>query len=145
MLALAGIVASPEDALASGAAEQVWLAMVKAQGGDLAAGLPRSRSTQIVRASARGYVTRLDALGVGVCAWRLGAGRSRKEDPVSESAGIVCMAKPGDAVEEGQPVLELHIDDAARVPHALEALHGAIRIGPEPPPHQPLVIDVIRG
>ena len=69
-----------------------------------------------MRASATGYVTRLDALGVGVCAWRLGAGRSRKEDPVSESAGVVCMAKPGDAVEEGQPVLELHIDDPARVP-----------------------------
>jgi thymidine phosphorylase len=144
MLALAGIDASPGDALASGAAEEVWLAMVKAQGGDLAAGLPTARSTQIVRASATGYVTRLDALGVGVCAWRLGAGRSRKEDPVSESAGIVCMAKPGDAVEEGQPVLELHIDDPARVPHALEALHGAIRIGPEPPAHHLLVIDTIR-
>jgi thymidine phosphorylase len=55
------------------------------------------------------------------------------------------MAKPGDRVEEGQPVLELHIDDLARVPHALEALHGAIQIGPEPPPHQPLVIDTIRA
>jgi len=144
MLTLAGIDASPEDALTSGAAERVWQDMVRAQGGDLAAGLPTAQSTQIVPASASGYVTRLDALGVGVCAWRLGAGRSRKDDPVSASAGVLCLAKPGDAVEEGQPVLELHIDDASRVPHALEALHGAIEIRPEPPPHHPLVIDVIR-
>jgi thymidine phosphorylase len=119
--------------------------MVKAQGGDLAAGLARAKTTRIVPASATGYLTRLDAFAVGVCAWRLGAGRSRKEDPVSESAGVLCMAKPGDRVEEGQPVLELHIDDLARVPHALEALHGAIQIGPEPPPHRPLVIDTIRA
>jgi thymidine phosphorylase len=144
MLALAGIDASPEDALASGAAEQVWQQMVEAQGGDLAAGLTRCATTQIVPASATGYLTRLDALGVGVCAWRLGAGRSRKEDPVSESAGVLCLAKPGDAVEEGQPILELHIDDAVRVPNALEALDGAIEIGPEPPPLRPLVIDTIR-
>ena len=145
MLALADIDASPEDALASGAAERVWMDMVKAQGGDLGAGLPTPRTTQVVRASATGYVTRLDALGVGVCAWRLGAGRSRKEDPVSESAGVVCLAKPGDRVEEGQAVLELHIDDEGRVPHALEALDGAIEIGPEPPPPRKLVLDIIRA
>jgi thymidine phosphorylase len=145
MLALAGIDAAPADALASGAAERVWEAMVKAQGGDLAAGLARAETTRTVPASATGYLTRLDAFAVGVCAWRLGAGRSRKEDPVSESAGVLCMAKPGDRVEEGQPVLELHIDDVARIPHALEALHGAIQIGPEPPPHRPLVIDTIRA
>jgi thymidine phosphorylase len=145
MLALTGIDASPETALVSGAAHRVWQAMVRAQGGDLAAGLPAPKTTRIVPASASGYLTRLDALGVGVCAWRLGAGRSRKEDSVSESAGVVCRAKPGDAVEEGQPLLELHIDDAARVPHALEALHGAIQIRPEPPPHHPLVIEVIRA
>jgi len=145
MLALADIDASPEDALASGAAERVWMEMVKAQGGDLGAGLPAPLTTQVVRAAATGYVTRLDALGVGVCAWRLGAGRSRKEDPVSESAGVVCLAKPGDRVEEGQAVLELHIDDEGRVPHALGALDGAIEIGPEPPPPRQLVLDIIRA
>jgi thymidine phosphorylase len=145
MLALAGIDASPEEALASGAAERVWMELVRAQGGDLGAGLPTPLTTQVVRAPAAGYITRLDALGVGVCAWRLGAGRSRKEDPVSASAGVVCLAKPGDRVEEGQAVLELHIDDGGRVPHALEALDGAIDIGPEPPPPRQLVIEVIRG
>ncbi len=146
MLALARVEGpSPEEALRSGAAERVWQEMVAAQGGDLAAGLPMARRTQVVPAPASGFLTRLDALGVGVCAWRLGAGRSRKEDPVSESAGVLCLAKPGDAVEKGQPLLELHIDDEARVPGALEALEGAFDIGPEPRPREPLVIDVIRG
>jgi thymidine phosphorylase len=145
MVALAGVDAdSPDEALRSGAAEQVWQQMVAGQGGDLAAALPVAETKQVVPATAGGYVTRLDALGVGVCAWRLGAGRSRKEDPVSATAGVVCLAKEGDAVEAGQPVLELHIDDPARLPAALAALEGAIHIGPEPPPPRPLVIEVIR-
>jgi thymidine phosphorylase len=144
MVALAGAEGSPDSVLASGAAEPVWDAMVRGQGGDPAAALPEARERHVVAASATGYLTRLDAYGVGVCAWRLGAGRSRKEDPVSAVAGVRCLAKPGDAVTEGQPVLELHLDDPTRLPAALEALHGAIAIGPEPPPQAPLVLDVIR-
>ena len=69
-------------------------------------------------------LTRLDALAVGVAAWRLGAGRARKEDPVSAGAGVVMFAKPGDAVRAGEPLLELHADDPARFARALEALDG---------------------
>ena len=91
-----------------------------------------------------GYVTRLDALAVGVAAWRLGAGRARKEDPVSPIAGVVCVAKEGDAVEEGQPILDLHVDDPSKVTGALEALDGGIVIGDEPPERKSVVLDVIR-
>ena len=65
-------------------------------------------------APADGWVTRLDARAVGVAAWRLGAGRARKEDAVSHTAGVSCLAKPGDYVVAGEPVLELHADDPAR-------------------------------
>ena len=146
MLALAGLDSkTPSDALTTGDALTVWREMVRAQGGDPAAGLPVSRRTEVVRASASGYLSKLDALGVGNCAWRLGAGRSRKDEQVSDTAGVVCLAKPGDRVEQGQPVLELHLDDPTRLPHALEALHGAIEIRPEPPAHQPLILEVIRA
>jgi thymidine phosphorylase len=145
MVALAGLDADPAVVLDSGAAQPVWDALVRAQGGDPDAPLPEPTAIELVRAPSAGYVTRLDALSVGVAAWRLGAGRSRKEDPVSASAGIVCLAKEGDAVEEGQPVLELHVDEAHRVVSAREALAGAFDVGPEPPAARPLVIDVLRG
>jgi thymidine phosphorylase len=119
--------------------------MVRAQGGDPEAALPTTTTTHLVRAAGAGYVTRLDALGVGVAAWRLGAGRARKEDPVSPVAGVVCLAKEGDAVEAGQPVLELHVDEPARLDAALAALEGALEVGPEPPEPLPLVIDTIRS
>ncbi len=122
-----------------------WREMVVAQEGDPDATLPEASQHLAVRAERAGYVTRLDALAVGVAAWRLGAGRSRKEDPVSASAGVLCVAKEGDAVEEGQPILELHIDDPARVTSAVEALDGAIDIGPEPPERTSLVLDIIRA
>ena len=145
MLALVGLAdADPGAVLASGGAVPTWRAMVAAQGGDPDAALPASRQIHRVGADRAGFVTRLDAFGVGLAAWRLGAGRARKEHPVSASAGVVCVAKEGDAVAEGQPVLELHLDDPSRLDSALAALDGAIAIGAEPPEARPLIIDTIR-
>ncbi len=70
----------------------------------------------------------MDALAVGVAAWRLGAGRARKEDPVSFGAGVQMHAKPGDVVTAGSPLFTLHADDEARFARALEALTGAVDI-----------------
>jgi thymidine phosphorylase len=144
MLALAGLPGDPAAALADGTAAARFAAMVAAQGGDLAAGLPAAPVVATVDAPAGGSLRRLDARDVGVAAWRLGAGRSRKEDPVSPVAGVVCLAKPGDALEAGAPVLELHTDDPARLDRARQALAGAIEVGPEPPERRPFVIEVIR-
>jgi thymidine phosphorylase len=78
-----------------------------------------------------------------VAAWRLGAGRARKEDPVSASAGVICRVKPGEPVQAGQAVLELRADDEDRFGPALAALDGMIIIGPEPPPEAPLILERI--
>ena len=114
--------------------------MVQAQGGDPAARLPRATEIEIVAAPATGTLAKLDALALGVAAWRLGAGRSRKEDDVSPTAGVVWRATVGDHVDEGQPLLELHLDDPARLESAQAALDDAIEItdGPVTPP--PLVL-----
>ena len=102
MLELAGIDADPREAIASGRALETFKNMIKAQGGDPDAPLPRARHIrQALPAPGTGYITRLDALAVGVAAWRLGAGRARKEDDVSHTAGIRCLAKPGDHVARG--------------------------------------------
>jgi thymidine phosphorylase len=143
MLALAGLDADPAAALADGRALERYRAMIAAQGGDPAADLPSAEHTEFVRAGSSGWLRVLDARAVGVAAWRLGAGRARKEDPVSAAAGIICLAKPGDQVAAGEPVLELRSDDSARFDRALEALAGAIEITPEPPEPAPLVIDRI--
>ncbi|MDQ1428805.1 MAG: thymidine phosphorylase [Acidimicrobiaceae bacterium] len=126
-----------------GRALATWRAMVAAQSGDPDAALPQATASEVIRAPATGYVTRLDARAVGNAVWRLGAGRARKEHRVSATAGIWCRAKPGEWVEAGQPVLELAVDDATRVPSALDALAGAFTIGPEPPEDRPLILDRI--
>jgi thymidine phosphorylase len=140
MLRLAGISADPAAALADGRALKSYRAMIAAQGGDPDATLPAAQHTTIVTAETAGWITAMDARAVGVAAWRLGAGRARKEDPVSPAAGIICLAKPGERVEAGQPVLELRADDPARFERAQEALNGAISIGPQrPEPADPLL------
>jgi thymidine phosphorylase len=118
----------PTDALRDGRAMDVWRRMIAAQGGDPDAPLPRPRETHVVTAPATGTLTRLDAFAVGVAAWRLGAGRARKEDPVSAAAGVTWTAGVGEPVTAGQPLLELHTDDAGLIPRALEALEGAIGV-----------------
>ncbi|MFG2002542.1 thymidine phosphorylase [Spirillospora sp. NPDC048911] len=130
MLAAAGLDGGrdPADALRDGSAMDVWRRMISAQGGDPDAALPVAAETHEITASASGVLTRLDAYGVGVAAWRLGAGRARKEDPVSFGAGIICHAKPGDKVTAGQPLLTLHADDVTRFERALESLEGAFEI-----------------
>jgi thymidine phosphorylase len=127
MLDLAGLSdIDPVDVLADGRAMDAWRRMVAAQGGDPDAALPVAHETEVVRADVAGVVTRMDALSVGVAAWRLGAGRARKEDPVSAGAGITLHAKPGDVVAAGAPLMTLHTDEPARFPFAHEALTGAV-------------------
>ncbi|MGF0116130.1 thymidine phosphorylase [Promicromonospora sp. Marseille-Q5078] len=112
-------------ALADGRAKEVWRRMIAAQGGDPDAELPRARERQDVVADRSGVVTRLDAYAVGIAAWRLGAGRSRREDPVQAGAGVEIHARPGERVEAGQPVLTLHTDTPERFDRARAALDGA--------------------
>jgi thymidine phosphorylase len=132
----------PAEALRDGSAMDAWRLMITAQGGDPDAALPAPNESHDVMAPASGGLSRLDAYGVGVAAWRLGAGRARKEDPVSYAAGITLHAKPGDTVREGRPLLTLHADSADRFERALEALEGAYEVGGEPE-RLPLIIDRI--
>ncbi|MGW4394588.1 thymidine phosphorylase [Amycolatopsis nivea] len=144
MLALAGISVDPAEVLASGEAYEVWARMISAQGGDPSAALPRPSTVHVVPAPASGVLTSLDAYAVGVAAWRLGAGRARKEDPVQAAAGILCHAKPGDQVVEGEPLLELHTDTPDAIPAALAALEGGFAVGAEAPAARGIVLETVR-
>jgi len=119
----------PASVLASGKAMDAWKAMIRAQDGDPDAALPTARHSHEVVAPASGVLTRLDAMAVGLAAWRLGAGRARKEDPVQAGAGVVWHARPGDEVVEGAPLFTLLTDDESRFDRALASLDGGVEIG----------------
>ncbi|WP_329356080.1 thymidine phosphorylase [Streptomyces anulatus] len=141
MLDAAGLKdADPEKALADGSAMDVWRRMISAQGGDPDATLPVAREQHIVTARSSGVLTRLDAYDVGVAAWRLGAGRARKEDPVQAGAGVELHAKPGDTVTEGQPLMTLHTDTPEKFDYALKALPEAYDIAPAGTSFAPLPV-----
>ena len=136
----------PAEALASGKAMDTWRAMIEAQDGDPSADLPVAMETHDVPAPATGVLTRLDAMAVGLAAWRLGAGRARKEDPVQAGAGVVWHARPGDEVREGAPLLTLHTDEPHRFERALASLEDGYDVAPDRSSYQaqPLVIDRVR-
>jgi thymidine phosphorylase len=143
MLQAAGVHdVDPADRLADGSAMDVWRAMIAAQGGDPDAKLPTARETHVVTARESGVLIELDAMAVGLAAWRLGAGRARKDDRVQAGAGVELHAKPGETVTAGQAMLTLHTDEPERFERALAALEGRVVVSPgrrhEP---VPLLID----
>jgi thymidine phosphorylase len=146
MLALAGLSeVDPAGVLASGAGYETWCRMISAQGGDPEAELPTAGTVHVVEAPADGVLTGLDAYPVGVAAWRLGAGRARKEDAVDHAAGVLCLVGVGEPVAKGQPLFELRTNRADTVAGALDALDGGWVVGDEPPEAADLVLDVLRS
>ena len=136
----------PAETLTDGTAMDVWRAMVRAQDGDPDAALPTARESHVVTAPATGVLTRLDAMAVGMAAWRLGAGRARKEDPVQAGAGVVWHARPGDPVAAGEPLFTLLTDEPIRFERALASLEGGYDVGSaDEVAAQPLIIDRIGG
>ncbi|MEV4631267.1 thymidine phosphorylase [Micromonospora sp. NPDC049523] len=144
MLDAAGLTdVDPEPALRDGRAMDSWRAMIRAQGGDPDAPLPVANETELVRADQDGYVSTVDAYTVGVAAWQLGAGRARKEDPVSAGAGVLLHKRPGDRVRAGDVLYELRADTASRIPAALATAAAAVTVTDAAPVRPPLVIERI--
>jgi thymidine phosphorylase len=144
MLTAAGLPdADPAEALASGAAMDSWRAMIRAQGGDPDAALPTARETEVLRAGSDGVVASIDAFDIGVAAWRLGAGRARKEDPVSFGAGVQLKVRPGDRVTAGDVLLELRTDEPTRIPAARDLAARAVTVADTAPAPAELLLDRI--
>ena len=149
MLAAVGIKpkVSPEQALKNGMAMDVWRKMISAQGGDNNAPLPVAKEKLEITASTSGKLLTLDAMKVGVAAWRLGAGRQKQGEVLQPGAGVEIHVKPGDMVKSGQSILTLHTDDSTRFARAQEVLTGAYSIGgaDDIVKRLPLVIERIEG
>ncbi len=145
MLDLAGMSGvDVRENLRNGKAMDSWRAMVSAQGGDPDGALPVASEHHVVTADRDGVVARMDALPFGIAAWRLGAGRARKEDPVIHAAGIDLAVKPGATVKRGDILFTLHANESARFERALEALDGGWEIGDNVVDRGPLIAEVIR-
>jgi len=142
MLDAAGVSGKdPEVALRDGSAMDYWRRMVTAQGGNPDAPLPTAREKLVINAEASGEISTMNALQVGIAAWRLGAGRERQGEKVQAGAGIEIHAKPGDTIKEGLPLFTLHTDEPARFERAKSALAGSVTYGKVQ--RLPLVLDRI--
>jgi thymidine phosphorylase len=143
MLELVDINVDPREKLDDGSAYEVYRSMIAAQGGDPDAVLVAAPVREVVTSQASGWVSSLDARCVGVAAWRLGAGRARKEDPVSAGAGVMCLVREGEQVALGQPIFELYADDDEHLARGRETIQRAVMIGGDQPTLVPILLETI--
>jgi len=143
MTELVGLHVDPAAKLDDGSAYEVYRRMIAAQGGDPDATMPIAERRRVVAAPHDGVVQSVDALDVGVAAWRLGAGRARKEDAVSVAAGVVCLVREGDAIVAGQPMFELHADDDTHLQAGVDAIANAVVLGEQPVNARPVLLERI--
>ncbi len=143
MLELVGIDVDPATALDDGSAYEVYCRMIRAQGGDPEASLALGAHHHAVTAAHDGIVQSVDALGVGVAAWRLGAGRARKEDPVSAGAGVRCLVREGDFVVAHQPLFELYADDEEHLARGRASIENAVTLGDQAAASEAILIERI--
>ena len=143
MLSLVDIDADPESKLDDGSAYELYRTMIRAQGGDPDATLARGRHKDVLLSPREGIVQSVDSLNVGIAAWRLGAGRARKEDPVSAGAGVLCLVREGDYVEAGQPLFELFADDEQHLELGRSTITSAVSVGEDPVIPEPILLERI--
>ncbi len=144
MLELAGIGdRDPAQALRDGTAMDRFRRIVAAQGGDLSVPLPIGAHTETVTAVRGGTMGDIDAMAVGMAAWRLGAGRSRPGERVQPGAGVRIHRRPGEPVAAGEPLFTLYTDTPHRFAAAIAELGGGFSVGDAPPAARPLIIDRI--
>jgi pyrimidine-nucleoside phosphorylase len=133
-----------EEALASGAALEAYEHWVRAQGGDPdVEALPVAPIVRPVPAAQDGFVQAIATTAVGEAALRLGAGRSRKEDDIDHAVGVLCLAKRGESVREGEPLAEVHARTEEAADRAVDDLTVAYRLGSDPPAERPIVLDIV--
>ena len=133
-----------EAAIENGSAEAAYERWIVAQGGDPSESvLPVAPTVRAVCAERAGYVSRLGALGIGLAALRLGAGRRAKDDAIDHAVGVVCLKKRGDAVAAEEPLAEIHARDARSADAAAAEVLAAYELAVEPPPAGSVVLDLI--
>jgi len=136
--------ARAERALGDGSATAAFERWIRAQGGDPDEGLlPRAPVVAQVEAPQAGFVRELGAIGVGLAALHLGAGRRTKEDAIDHAVGVVCRRKRGDEVAAGETLAEVHARDEASAAEAVRAVLAAYELDDEPPAPRPLLFDVL--
>jgi thymidine phosphorylase len=144
MLELAGVDdRDPAQTLRDGTAMDRFRRLIAAQGGDLSVPLPIGSCSEAVTAGRDGTMGDIDAMAVGLAAWRLGAGRSRPGHPVQPGAGIRIHRRPGEPVTAGETLFTLYTDTPERFGAAMAELDGGWSVGGTPPVPRPLIIDRI--
>ncbi|MFO7572674.1 MAG: thymidine phosphorylase [Gaiellaceae bacterium] len=133
-----------ETAMVDGSATAAYERWIRAQGGDPDLSvLPTAPVVREVLAPREGVVSRLGALAVGNAALELGGGRRTKDDEIDHAVGVVCRAKRGAAIGQGDVLAEVHARDDASAERAVGTVVSAYEIGHETTREHGILLDVL--
>ena len=127
------------EKITDGSAWKKFLENVEYQGGDIEVLLnlekaPRAQHIIPLKTENQGFLKRIDAFKMGLASGMLGAGRSRKEDPVFPAVGIELLKVQGDAVKPGEELCLIHGEDLSKIDEVKKLLKDSYSFNEEPLP-----------
>ena len=155
MLVLGEVAKTQEEAVIilkklidSGKAYNKFKELVEAQGGDTNLIdqhdlLPDTKFSEIYKSKSEGYISKLNALDIGLASVKLGAGRETKTSVIDYGAGIVLQKKIGDYVKKDEDLAILYSNNFANFTKAIKFMDSAYIISEEKPSHKPLILKTI--
>lgn len=102
--------------------------------------IPAAPEREVVSAEAPGFVREVRPVALGYGVVELGGGRRRIEDRVDPRVGFTLAVRPGDRVERGDPLGEVHAGSPGGLDRGRAVLREAVVLDLEaPPPSPPLI------
>ena len=132
-------------AVADGSALKKFKEFVAAQGGDVSfidnpKNFPKAKYSLQIKAEADGYISHMQTEDIGICASILGAGRTKADDEIDFSAGIVLSKKTGDFVKSGDLIATLYTNDKPSLESAQKKFTSALSFSETEPERRNTVI-----
>ena len=136
------------DSIKSGKAIHKFEELVQNQGGDISyiedtTKFEKAKYSKEIKLNEEGYISKINAEKIGRIACMLGAGRTKKDDIIDMTAGIIFNKKVGDYINREEVVATIYSNSNDRMEEAESLIKNTIQINKEKQEKIPMIIDII--
>src|SRR5216683_1687120 len=137
-----------QQKLLDGSGYRKFKEVIEAQGGnpqvlDRFELLPNATGVREIASPRAGYISAIDAEGIGRASSMIGAGRNLKEDSIDPAVGVILEVKVSQKIEAGAVLCRLYYTGEENVEDASQQIEDAFRISASAPEERELILEVV--